>query len=44
MAAREVDGEGWTHAIPAENVALRLLPGQEHAFAYKSSKCAWEWI
>lgn len=31
-------GEGRMPTVPVENVALGLLPGQEHAFAYKSSK------
>ena len=42
MAAEEVDEEGRMPTIPVENVVLELLPGQNHAFAYKSSKCAYE--
>lgn len=38
MATGEVDEEGRLPIIPVENVALGLLPGQEHAFAYESSK------
>jgi len=42
MAAGEVDQEEWMPITPIENVALGLLHGQEHALAYKNSKCVCE--
>ena len=42
IEVEEVDREKQVFTIPVENVGLRLLPGQEYAFAYQSSKCACE--